>query len=533
MKKLTLKQTLWVPMLLCWLALLIVTAVNAVEARDAAMQARRAALANVVDMSMSIVADYARQVQAGKLSVDEAQKQAIARVDVQRYGTSGYVSIVRDDQVLIDNPLSPKFNGKDMSKFRDAKGGALYREIVDAGNSAVGSGFIHYWWPKPGATVPSEKISYVKHFAPWHWNLIAGDYMDDIQAQFYATLERSAGLLVLLGGLASLVASRVGRNVLRSIGGEPSAATAVARQIAQGDLTTRIALRTGDKSSLMYALREMRDQLAIAIGHITHSTQAIMVASKEIAAGNLDLSSRTEEQAAALQHTAASLDTLTQIVAQNAQSAIKASELATNASDTAAHSGQVVNDVAGKMAEISDSSNKMGEIINTIEGIAFQTNILALNAAVEAARAGEQGRGFAVVAGEVRQLAQRCAGAAKEIKTLIEQSIAHIVAGSSLTDKADETMTGAVAAVRRVTAIMSEISEASMQQSTGIGEVNQAIRQMDDVTQHNAALVEQVAASSSSLDEQAQMLRQAVAAFKVEMPVAQWVAADAPARVSP
>jgi methyl-accepting chemotaxis protein len=275
----------------------------------------------------------------------------------------------------------------------------------------------------------------------------------------------------------------------------------------------------------MHALRGMRDQLAIAIGHITHSTETIMVASREIASGNLDLSSRTEEQAAALQQTAASLDALTQIVARNAESAVKASELATDASDTAAHSGQVVNDVAGKMAEISHSSNKMGEIINTIEGIAFQTNILALNAAVEAARAGEQGRGFAVVAGEVRQLAQRCAGAAKEIKALIEQSVAHIAAGSSLTDKADETMAGAVAAVRRVTSIMSEISEASTQQSAGIGEVNQAIRQMDDVTQHNAALVEQVAASAGSLDEQAQRLRRAVAAFKVEMPAAQPIGA--------
>ncbi|WP_019939246.1 methyl-accepting chemotaxis protein [Bordetella sp. FB-8] len=526
MKKLTLKQMLWVPMLLCWLALLIVTAVNAIEARDASMQARRAALANVVDMSMSLVGDYAKQAEAGKLSAEEAQKQAIARIDAQRYGTSGYVSIVRDDQVLIDNPLSPKFNGRNMRKFRDAKGGALYQEIVDAGNSAGGSGYIHYWWPKPGATVPSEKISYVKHFAPWHWNLIAGDYMDDIQAQFYATLERSAGLLVLLGGLASLVAARVGRNVLRSIGGEPSDATALARQIARGDLTTSIRLLPGDQSSLMCALREMRDQLAIAIGHITRSTETIMVASQEIAAGNFDLSSRTEEQAAALQQTAASLDTLTQIVAQNAENAVKASELATDASNTAAHSGQVVNDVAGKMAEISDSSNKMGEIINTIESIAFQTNILALNAAVEAARAGEQGRGFAVVAGEVRQLAQRCAGAAKEIKSLIEQSVAHIGAGSRLTDKADETMTGAVAAVRRVTSIMNEISQASTLQSTGIGEVNQAIRQMDDVTQHNAALVEQVAASASSLDEQTQMLRRAVAAFKIDTPVAQLISAD-------
>ena len=520
MKSLTLKRKLWVPMLLCWIALLIVSAVNAIEARSALLQARRATLANVVEMSMSIVADYAKQAEAGKLSSDEAKQQAIARVDAQRYGASGYVSIVRDDQVLIDNPLSPKLNGRNMSQFRDAKGIALYQEIVGAGNSAAGSGYIRYWWPKPGETAPSEKVSYVKRFAPWGWNLIAGDYMDDIQAQFYATLERSACLLVLLGGLASLLATRVGRNVLRSIGGEPSAAAVIATQIAQGDLTTHIKLLPGDKSSLMHSLREMRDQLAIAIGHIKRSTETIMVASKQIAAGNLDLSSRTEQQAASLQETAASLDALTQIVAQNAQSAVTASELAAEASRTATHSGQVVNDVAGKMADISNSSHKMGEIIGTIEGIAFQTNILALNAAVEAARAGEQGRGFAVVAGEVRQLAQRCAGAAKEIKSLIEQSVAHIREGSGLTDKADETMAGAVAAVRRVTSIMSEISEASTLQSTGIGEVNLAIRQMDDVTQHNAALVEQVAAAAGSLDEQAEMLRLAVAAFRVDAPVA-------------
>lgn len=516
MNRLTLNQKLWVPLLLCWVALLIVTVVNAFDARNAQLDARRLDLADVTDMAVSIVADYAKQADAGKLSVDDAKAQAIARIDAQRYGATGYITIVRSDSVLIDHPISPKLNGKDMSAFRDAKGGALYHDIAAAGSSAGGTGYLSYWWPKPGETVPSEKIGYVKRFAPWNWDFIAGAYMDDIQAQFYHTLERSAGMLVLLSVLVSFVASWVVRNVVRSIGGEPSAAAGIATQIASGDLATHIELRHGDASSLLFSLREMRNQLAATVGRIKHSAETITVASKEIAAGNLDLSSRTEEQAASLQQTAASMDELTKTVTQNADNAATASELAADASTIAARGGQVVNDVVEKMAGITVSSRKIGEIISVIEGIAFQTNILALNAAVEAARAGEEGRGFAVVAGEVRNLAQRSATAAKEIKVLIDQSVSQVGEGSTLAGKAGSTIGEVVDAVRRVTAIMNEISAASKEQSTGIGEVNLAIRQMDDVTQRNAALVEQAAAAAGSLDEQTEQLRSAVSVFRTE-----------------
>jgi methyl-accepting chemotaxis protein len=505
-------------MVLCWLSLLIVTVVNAIDARSAQMQARLTGLANVVDMSASIVADYAKAADAGKLSLEEAQRQAIARVDAQRYGTSGYVSIVRDDKVLIDNPLSPKLNGKDMSQFRDAKGSLLYQQIVEAGNGnngGKGAGALRYWWPKPGETRPSEKVGYVKGFAPWHWNFIAGEYMDDIQTQFYATLARSAALLAVLGGIASFVAMRVGRNVYRSIGGEPAAAAAIVAQIAQGQLATDIPLERGDRSSLLYSLREMRDQLAGALERIKASSGTIAVASKEIAAGNLDLSSRTQQQAASLEQTTANMDELTQTVTRNADSAQTASALAAEASDIAIRGGRAVGNVAGKMADITDSSRKMGEIIGVIESIAFQTNILALNAAVEAARAGDEGRGFAVVAGEVRQLAQRCAGAAREIKALIDQSAAHVSEGSTLATDAGATMNEVVDAVTRLASIVGEISEVSKQQSVGIGEVNLAIRQMDDLTQRNAALVEQAAAAAGSLDEQAARLEQSVSAFRL------------------
>ncbi|VVE57013.1 methyl-accepting chemotaxis protein [Pandoraea anhela] len=516
MNRLTLKQKLWVPMLLCWVALLIVTVVNALDARRAQMATRRADLANVTDMAMSIIADYAKQVSDGKLSLEDAKQQAIARVNAQRYGADGYISIVRGDSVMVNHPMSPKLNGKDMSGFRDAKGNALYHDIAQAGSSSSGAGYLRYWWPKPGETTPSEKIGYVKRFTPWNWDLIAGAYMDDIEAQFYATLMRSAAILVVLGLLVSLVASRVVRSVSRSIGGEPSNAAEIAKQIAQGNLATPIDVRRDDTASLLFSLREMRDQLAVTVGRIQSSAETITVASKEISAGNLDLSSRTEEQAASLEQTAATMDEITKTVTQNADSATTASELAADASRIAERGGQVVNDVVEKMAGITDSSRKIGEIINVIEGIAFQTNILALNAAVEAARAGEEGRGFAVVAGEVRNLAQRSATAAKEIKVLIDQSVEQVVEGSALAGRAGSTIGEVVDAVRRVTAIVNEISAASREQSTSIGEVNLAIRQMDDVTQRNAALVEQAAAVAGSLDEQTEWLRGAVAVFRIQ-----------------
>ncbi len=402
-----------------------------------------------------------------------------------------------------------------MSDFKDAKGNLLNHDIAKTGSSPTGTGYIRYWWAKPGETEPGAKISYVKRFGPWGWDFVAGAYMDDIQAQFYASIGRSLAMLAVLGVLVSLVASWVAKNVIRSVGGEPAAAAAIAAQIAQGNLEAHFDVKPGDTSSLLFSLREMRDQLAATLARIKTSAETITVASKEIAAGNLDLSSRTEEQAASLQQTTANMDQLTKTVTQNADNAVTASQLAADASAIAARGGAVVTDVVAKMAGITDSSRKIGEIISVIEGIAFQTNILALNAAVEAARAGEEGRGFAVVASEVRNLAQRSATAAKEIKVLIDQSVAQVGEGSVLAGKAGGTIGEVVDAVRRVTAIMDEICAASKEQSTGIGEVNVAIRQMDDVTQRNAALVEQAAAAAGSLDEQAERLRHAVATFRI------------------
>jgi methyl-accepting chemotaxis protein len=260
----------------------------------------------------------------------------------------------------------------------------------------------------------------------------------------------------------------------------------------------------------------MRRQLSGVVARIKTSAESISVAAGEIAQGNVDLSQRTEEQAASLEETAASMEELTSTVRLNTENALQASSLAASASDTAAEGGEVVDRVVSTMRDISDSSSKVAEIISVIEGIAFQTNILALNAAVEAARAGEQGRGFAVVAGEVRTLAQRSATAAREIKELIGSSVEHVNAGSSLVLDAGKTMDELVRSVKRVTDIMGEIASASNEQSTGIEQVNVAVGQMDEVTQQNAALVEQASAAAQAMAEQANSLRRAVAVFKVD-----------------
>jgi methyl-accepting chemotaxis protein-1 (serine sensor receptor) len=289
--------------------------------------------------------------------------------------------------------------------------------------------------------------------------------------------------------------------------------------ISAGDLTHRIEAKSSDEMGrLMMALSKMHQSLITIIGEVRTGTETIATASSQIASGNQDLSSRTEEQASSLEETAASMEELTATVKQNADNARQANQLAVSAAHTAAKGGVVVGHVVDTMVSINESSKKIVDIIGVIDGIAFQTNILALNAAVEAARAGEQGRGFAVVASEVRSLAQRSAGAAKEIKALINDSVAKVVDGTDLVNQAGATMEQIVDSIKRVTDIMGEIAAATQEQSAGIEQVNQAISQMDQVTQQNAALVEEAAAASETMQDQASKLAEAVSVFKLETP---------------
>jgi methyl-accepting chemotaxis protein len=329
---------------------------------------------------------------------------------------------------------------------------------------------------------------------------------------------RSLMMALVIGSLAFGIGLGlwITRGLTRQLGGEPGYAADVAAKIAAGELSTVIATAPGDKSSLLFAMEAMRSSLVNIVRQVREGTDTIATASTQIAVGNLDLSSRTEEQASSLEETASSMEELTGTVKQNAENARQANTLAVTASKVAVTGGTVVAKVVDTMASINASSKKIVDIIGVIDGIAFQTNILALNAAVEAARAGEQGRGFAVVAAEVRNLAQRSAAAAKEIKHLINDSVEKVDAGGKLVNEAGATMEQIVQSIARVTDIMAEIASASNEQTTGIEQVNSAISQMDEVTQQNAALVEEAAAAAGSLQDQAAALAEVVSVFKLD-----------------
>lgn len=350
------------------------------------------------------------------------------------------------------------------------------------------------------------------------------DYTRQVAAQLvqqsgdeFAT-QRNVLIAISLAAVAMAVLAGIviTRGMLRALGAEPAALSEVTKRVAGGDLSPVPGATNAPAGSVLASMGEMQVSLVHLIGQVRASAGSIATGSSQIASGNVDLSSRTEQQAASLQETASSMEELTSTVKQNAENAQQASSLSANASEVAGRGNQVVNQVVDTMSEISTSSTKIADITGIIEGIAFQTNILALNAAVEAARAGEQGRGFAVVASEVRSLAQRSSSAAKEIKDLISTSVQKIQDGSSLVDQAGKTMSEVTQAVARVSDIMGEIAAASTEQSRGIEQVSLAITQMDEVTQQNAALVEEAAAASKSLEDQGRQLNQAISFFRID-----------------
>jgi methyl-accepting chemotaxis protein len=346
-------------------------------------------------------------------------------------------------------------------------------------------------------------------------------------------LASSVAMAVVVG---LFFAHQISRGLLRRLGAEPHEVRAAAQAVTDGNLSVRFTLKPGDETSVMAAMQEMSTQLSGVVRRVRLNAESVASASAEIAQGNHDLSSRTEQQAAALEQASAAMEQLGSTARQNSDNARLANQMAATASEVAVQGGSVVSQVVQTMKDINDSSKKISDIIGVIDGIAFQTNILALNAAVEAARAGEQGRGFAVVAGEVRNLAQRSAEAAKEIKGLISASVERVDQGTQLVDRAGHTMQEVVVSIQRVTEIVGEISSASNEQTTGVGQVSEAVVHMDQATQQNAALVEQSAAAATSLRQQADELVHSVAVFKLDPSVAdrvQTAALAAPAAGPP
>jgi methyl-accepting chemotaxis protein len=496
------------------LGLVAMAAVFLVSEKDLMLQERQNGVRQTVEVAHGLTVHFHEQFRQGRLSEDEAKRQAISAMKNLRYSGNEYFWVNDMQARMVMHPVKPELDGRDLSDNKDPTGKRLFMEFVSTVRQS-GSGFVYYLWPKPGSDQPVQKVSFVKGFAPWGWVIGSGVYIDTVESAIaQRSLWFSAGTL-LLALILLAIGLGISRSLLQQLGGEPQDAAAITQRIAAGELGTEIALRPHDQSSLLFALKDMRDNLASIVSQVRQGAERVASASAEIAQGNLDLSGRTESQASALEQTAASMEQLSENVRQNAQNAQRANDLALAASAVAAKGGDVVAQVVDTMQGIHDASQRISDIISVIDGIAFQTNILALNAAVEAARAGEQGRGFAVVASEVRSLAGRSAEAAKEIKGLIGASVERVAHGRALADRTGSTMNEVVEAVRRVTDLMSQISQASQEQSLGVSQVGEAVRHMDHATQQNAALVEEMAAAAGNLSTQAKELVRQVAVFRL------------------
>lgn len=470
---------------------------------------RKSSVRQAVEAAHNILVYNQNLAAKGVLSESDAKRNALEAIKSFRYGDGEYFWVNDMQPRMVMHPIKPDLDGKDLSQNKDPKGKFLFMEFVNT-VKANGAGFVFYLWPMPGSDVDVEKVSYVKGFEQWGWVVGSGVYLDKINSM---VLKRSINFLIfamVIMAALLLISLIVARSIVRPM----RHAITVAQSVAAGDLSTRIEVKNRNETGqLMQALKDMTSSLTRTVQQVRLGTRTIAGVSAQVSAGNLDLSARTEMQARSLANTASTMKRLTSTVNQNADNARQANQLAASASDVAGKGGAVVTQVIDTMGSINESSRKIVDIIGVIDSIAFQTNILALNAAVEAARAGEQGRGFAVVATEVRNLAQRSSAAAKEIKALIGDSVEQVKIGGALVDQAGATMIEIVASVRRVTDIMTEISAASLDQIDGIEQVNQAIAQMNEATQQNAALVEEAAAEAQSMEDQAGNLAEVISVF--------------------
>ena len=446
------------------------------------------------------------------------------RIRAAKVGETGYFYVLNaaPGKAYGELVVHPTQEGQNILANKSADGREYVKHILQ-----TKSGKISYDWQNPGDQAAREKFVVYTWFKDWNWVIAGGTYAEEITAEATTLRNRYISFgLVALAAFAAVLYAFVRRAVTRPLAEVRDAAV----RIAEGDLTVQIASRGQDEiGRLTDAMNGISRNLSAVVGNVRDGAEQIANASQEISTGNLDLCSRTEEQAASLATTASSMGELTETVRQNADHARQANALAVNASSVAQKGGNMVAQVIDTMESINQSSRKIGDITGVIDGIAFQTNILALNAAVEAARAGEQGRGFAVVANEVRNLAQRSAAAAREIKALIAASNSDVEAGSRLVSEAGATMNEVLASVGRVTDIMADISAASAEQSSGLEQVNLAIGEMDESTQRNAALVEEASAATQAMQDQAAQLARAVRAFRLDAAAAN-AALPAPAK---
>ncbi|WP_176053403.1 methyl-accepting chemotaxis protein [Paraburkholderia caribensis] len=514
MSKLSFTKRLWIQLFLSLICLLAVALYSIVEMRAIRIDEREEMLAQVTDTALSLVKYYASESEAGRLPIDQAKAQALSALKALRYGNNGYFAIADENVNILMHAFLPKLEHTNAADTADSAGVHMWADGVRIAQG-VGQGYVRYVWPKPGVSGLVPKIAYVAGYKPWGWTLLTGVYIDDINEAALRTAIEAMVAVIILMVIMVWLATLINRSLKRSLGGDPEYAVKIVRQIAQHDLSSTVVTQHTNDQSLLHSMRTMQMQLVAVVTSVKELAESISSGSSEIAAGNINLSQRTEEQAAALQETAASMEQLHATVGQTDESAVRSQEAVQNTLQAANAGRAVIAHMVESMTEIDRSSNKIAGIADMIQGIAFQTNILSLNAAVEAARAGDQGRGFSVVASEVRALAQRSSAASKEIAELISNSKSGVEKGSRYAKEAGDAMSQIESTVQAMTNSMLGILAATREQSTGIGQINRAISEIDKVTQQNAALVEQVAAAANALESKARGLQSSVSSFKL------------------
>jgi len=492
---------------------ILISIVGLQALRQNLIEGRQEQILKIAQLSMGIMERYHQQEASGALSREQAQAKAIDAISGLR-NKDDYVFVRSMDNRMLVHADARRVGQVD--KGSPTSDGRMTSDIYVQELAKADHVFMTAYVPRPGdaSRVPVAKLLGAMRFAPWDWVVGSGVFIDDVETTFRSYALRFLAMGGVLLAVLAVLGTLLTRSIQRQLGGDPQYAAQVVNRIAAGDLGQSVVV-DGPSTSLLASMQRMQEGLRGMVRRVREGSESIQMASAEVATGNLDLSNRTEQAAASLEQTSASMQQLAETVRHSAESAQQANQLAVSASEVARQGGAVVRQVVATMEEISTSSRKINEIIAVIDGIAFQTNILALNAAVEAARAGEHGRGFAVVAGEVRTLAQRSATAAREIAGLIGTSTASVEGGSALVQRAGATMHDIVSAVQRVSDIIAEISASTAQQHTSIAEVGTAIVHMDQMTQQNAALVEEGAAAAASLQDQALNLNSAIGEFRL------------------
>ena len=479
---------------------------------DQAMQNRMDATRQHVEVAHGVLVWAQGREASGEMNREQAQAAAKQAISTMRYQGSEYFWINDLGPTVVMHPIKPELNGKDVSGLKDPNGFALFVGFADMVRKS-GEGFVPYLWPKPGLSNPVEKLSYVKGFSPWGWVVGSGIYIDDLrkeQSQRQRLVGSVVAVALLLAGYVFICFYKVNKGGL-------SLVSQHLNELAEGDLRNRPRDPWGkdEPALLIVDLHKVYDSMHDLIRRVRHSARELANTSAEVSRASLDLSGRTEEAASNLGEQASAVEEIGAQVSETAQRSQRAAVVAHQNSEVAEKGGRIIAEVVNTMRDIHTSSTKISDIIGTIDGIAFQTNILALNAAVEAARAGESGRGFAVVAAEVRSLAGRSAEAAREIKSLITASVEKVASGTKIVEGAGQTMNEMVTNANQISELLSEISVATQEQSRGVDEVVKAIQQLDSHTQQNAALVEQTSAAAGSLSEQATKLTGEIARFVV------------------